>query len=60
MRRNFATRLDTVAPGATLVMNARAAELRAKGVDVLAFGVGEPDFEPPGVVLASAGRPARQ
>jgi aspartate aminotransferase len=31
----------------TLAMNARAAELRATGVDVFAFGVGEPDFEPP-------------
>jgi aspartate aminotransferase len=32
-------------------MNARAAELRAKGVDVFAFGVGEPDFEPPSFVF---------
>jgi aspartate aminotransferase len=35
----------------TLAMNARAAELRAKGVDVFAFGVGEPDFEPPSFVF---------
>ena len=35
-------------------MNARAAELRAKGVDVFAFGVGEPDFEPPALVLDAA------
>jgi len=35
-------------------MNARAAELRAKGVDVFGFGVGEPDFEPPASVLAAA------
>ncbi len=37
-------------------MNARAAELRAKGVDVFAFGVGEPDFEPPRFVLDAAKR----
>jgi aspartate aminotransferase len=35
-------------------MNARAADLRAKGVDVFAFGVGEPDFEPPALVLEAA------
>ena len=35
-------------------MNARAAELRAKGADVFAFGVGEPDFEPPALVLEAA------
>jgi aspartate aminotransferase len=35
-------------------MNARAAEMRAKGVDVFAFGVGEPDFEPPRFVLDAA------
>lgn len=35
-------------------MNARAAEMRAKGIDVVAFGVGEPDFEPPAHVLSRA------
>jgi aspartate aminotransferase len=37
-------------------MSARAAELRARGVDVFAFGVGEPDFEPPPAVLEGAKR----
>jgi aspartate aminotransferase len=35
-------------------MNARAQEMKAKGVDVFAFGVGEPDFEPPAHVLEAA------
>jgi aspartate aminotransferase len=35
-------------------MSARANELRGKGVDVFAFGVGEPDFEPPRFVLDAA------
>ena len=35
-------------------MSARAATLRARGVDVFAFSVGEPDFEPPRFVLDSA------
>ncbi|MGH7272279.1 MAG: aminotransferase class I/II-fold pyridoxal phosphate-dependent enzyme, partial [Polyangiaceae bacterium] len=37
-------------------MNSRALELKAKGVDVFAFGVGEPDFEPPAHVLEAAKR----
>jgi aspartate aminotransferase len=35
-------------------MNQRAADLRAKGIDVFAFGVGEPDFEPPKGVFDGA------
>ena len=54
MPTSFAERLRAVAPSATLAMSARAAELRAKGVDVVAFGVGEPDFEPPRAVLDAA------
>jgi aspartate aminotransferase len=50
----LARRLDAVKPSVTLAMNARAAELRGKGVDVFAFGVGEPDFEPPHFVLEAA------
>jgi aspartate aminotransferase len=38
----------------TLAMNARAADLRSKGHDVYAFGVGEPDFEPPSFVFDAA------
>jgi aspartate aminotransferase len=51
---SFAHRLDVVQPSVTLAMNARAAELRTKGVDVFAFGVGEPDFEPPSFVIEAA------
>ncbi len=51
---SFARRLDVVQPSVTLAMNARAAELRTKGVDVFAFGVGEPDFEPPALVIEAA------
>ena len=37
-------------------MNSRALEMKARGVDVFAFGVGEPDFEPPQVVRDAAKR----
>jgi aspartate aminotransferase len=52
--RQFAARLSAVAPSATIAMNARVLDLRAKGVDVFGFGVGEPDFEPPQAVLDAA------
>jgi len=51
---SLARRLDVVQPSVTLAMNARAAELRQKGIDVFAFGVGEPDFDPPSFVLDAA------
>ena len=39
--------VDKIKPSFTLQMTARAAALRAKGVDVINFGVGEPDFNTP-------------
>ena len=54
MPHSLASRLDVIQPSVTLAMNARAAELRATGADVFAFGVGEPDFEPPALVLEAA------
>ncbi len=54
MPNKLALRLSVVAPSITLAMNAKAQELRAQGVDVFAFGVGEPDFEPPQHVLEFA------
>ncbi|HEY5145264.1 MAG TPA: pyridoxal phosphate-dependent aminotransferase [Polyangiaceae bacterium] len=56
MPRNFASRLSVVAPSITLAMNSKALEQKAKGVDVFAFGVGEPDFEPPEAVREAAKR----
>jgi len=54
--RALASRLSAVAPSVTLAMNARALEMKARGVDVFAFGVGEPDFEPPEHVREAAKR----
>lgn len=47
MPKPLASRLASVAPSATLAINARAQELRARGVDVISFGAGEPDFNTP-------------
>ena len=54
MSSHLAKRLDAIQPSVTLAMNARAAEMRATGVEVVGFGVGEPDFEPPAFVLEAA------
>ncbi len=40
-------RAKRVKPSPTLQMNAKAKEMKAKGVDVLSFSVGEPDFDTP-------------
>jgi len=36
-----------IAPSATLALNAKAKEMKAEGIDVLNFAVGEPDFPAP-------------
>jgi aspartate aminotransferase len=42
-----ASRLDPIKPSITLAVTAKAARLKAEGVDVVSFGAGEPDFDTP-------------
>ena len=42
-----ARRLSAVKPSATVAVAQRARELKAQGIDVLSFSVGEPDFDTP-------------
>ncbi|MEM9727974.1 MAG: pyridoxal phosphate-dependent aminotransferase, partial [Myxococcota bacterium] len=42
-----ARRLSVVKPSATVAVAQRARELKAQGIDVLSFSVGEPDFDTP-------------
>lgn len=56
MPAKLAARLDVVKPSATLAINAKAQELRARGVDVISFGAGEPDFNTPANVCAAGAR----
>jgi aspartate aminotransferase len=62
MSTKLADRLSVVVPSATLAINARAQELRAKGIDIISFGAGEPDFDTPsnirdaGLAAISAGK----
>lgn len=53
MATKLADRLSVVVPSATLAINARAQELRARGVDVISFGAGEPDFDTPTNIRAA-------
>ena len=46
-------RIGRITPSATLAMTAKAAELRATGVDVINLSVGEPDFPTPENIRAA-------
>jgi len=43
----LSSRLANIKPSVTLAVTARAARLRAEGIDVIGFGAGEPDFDTP-------------
>jgi len=47
-------RAQEVPPSATLAVSARAKQLKAKGVDVIGFGAGEPDFDTPDYIKGAA------
>jgi aspartate aminotransferase len=50
----LATRLDAVKPSPTLAITAKANEMKAKGIDVVGFGAGEPDFDTPVIIKDAA------
>jgi aspartate aminotransferase len=50
----IASRLDPIKPSITLAVTAKAAKLKAEGVDVVSFGAGEPDFDTPEHIKAAA------
>lgn len=56
MTFELSSRVRGMQPSATLAMKQRAAKLRAQGVDVIAFGVGEPDFTTPDHIREAAKR----
>ena len=47
MAPRLANRLSSIAPSMTMKVTAKAAELRAQGIDVVSFSAGEPDFDTP-------------
>src|SRR5262245_8729625 len=50
----LAERMKSLAPSSTLAVQAKAKELRARGIDVISFGAGEPDFDTPARVKEAA------
>jgi aspartate aminotransferase len=47
-------RIRSLAPSATLAVTAKAKTMAAKGLDVVGFGAGEPDFETPDNIKQAA------
>jgi len=56
MSKNFrlSERVQNIKPSPTLVITARAKELRAAGKDIIGLGAGEPDFDTPNHIKQSA------
>jgi aspartate aminotransferase len=50
----LAQRLDAVKPSPTLAITAKAREMKGKGIDVVGFGAGEPDFDTPAIIKEAA------
>jgi len=47
-------RLSVIEPSMTLKVSAKAAALKAQGIDVVSFGAGEPDFDTPAHIKEAA------
>ncbi len=56
----LAERVKRVKPSPTLAMDAKAKEMKAKGEDIVNFGVGEPDFDTPEHIKEAAIRAIRE
>ncbi len=54
LAQRLAQRALAIQPSATLAITARAKQLQAEGVDIIAFGAGEPDFPTPPHIVAAA------
>ena len=50
----LSSRMGLIKPSATLAINAKAMELKAKGVSVISLAVGEPDFDTPEFIREAA------
>ena len=50
----LADRMSLLKPSPTLAVTAKAAELKAQGIDVIGLGAGEPDFDTPDYIKDAA------
>lgn len=53
---DYSRKAANINPSITLAITAKAKELKDSGVDVISFGVGEPDFNTPKNIIAEAVR----
>lgn len=56
MALTLSKKAQAVKPSSTLAITAKAKELMSKGIDVVGFGAGEPDFNTPENICAAANR----
>ena len=54
MATGIAKRAKAIKPSPTLTISNKAAEMKASGLDVINFGVGEPDFNTPDDIKEAA------
>ena len=54
MKDLLSQRARTIKPSITLSISAKAKAMRAEGIDVLSFSVGEPDFDTPEAIKQAA------
>lgn len=47
MKERLSSRAKAISPSVTLAIDAKAKQMMAEGIDVISFGVGEPDFNTP-------------
>jgi aspartate aminotransferase len=56
----LAKRVSILAPSPTLVITAKANELKRRGMDIIGFGAGEPDFNTPEHIIEAAEKAMRE
>jgi aspartate aminotransferase len=56
----ISTRIRSIAPSATLAVDATAKAMKAAGRDVIGFGAGEPDFPTPEHIVVAAEKACRE
>ncbi len=54
MEPNLSNRIKTLSTSQTIAMAERAAELKSEGVDIISLSLGEPDFDTPDYIVATA------
>ena len=54
MRLQISNRCRSISPSPTLVIDSKAKAMKKKGIDVVGFGAGEPDFDTPEYIRNAA------